>query len=122
MISPDELMGAINLRKNEDEHRGFWLDPRMRGHGYMTEACEAVTGFWFEVLKFPLLRVSKALENTASRRISERQGMRLVGTLERNYVCGCLPAELWEITAEEWRARKAGIHAIRAAGIDDEKV
>jgi hypothetical protein len=36
---------------------------------------------------------------------------------EREYVSGRLPAELWEITAEEWRARKAGI---QAAGTHDE--
>jgi ribosomal-protein-alanine N-acetyltransferase len=33
--------------------------------------------------------------------------MRVIATLERDYVCGRLPAELWEITAEEWRNWKA---------------
>jgi [ribosomal protein S5]-alanine N-acetyltransferase len=107
--SPGQLIGVINLRKNEDEHRGFWLDPLMQGQGYMTEACDAVTDFWFEVLKFPVMRVAKAFENRSSRRISERQGMRMIATVERDYVCGRLPAELWEITAEEWRARKGSI-------------
>jgi [ribosomal protein S5]-alanine N-acetyltransferase len=92
-ISPNELIGVINLRTNEDEHRGFWLDPRVRGQGYMTEACDAVTEFWFEVLKFPLMRVAKVVENTASRRISEKQGMKVTGAAERDYVCGRLPAE-----------------------------
>jgi RimJ/RimL family protein N-acetyltransferase len=109
---PGELIGVINLRSNEDEHRGFWLDPRVQGQGYMTEACDAVTHFWFEVLKFPLMRVAKALENTASQRISEKQGMRVNGAVERDYVCGRLPAEIWEITAEEWRARKARIRSV----------
>jgi [ribosomal protein S5]-alanine N-acetyltransferase len=104
--SMDELIGIINLRRNEEDHRGFWLDPRMQGQGYMTEACDAVTDYWFEELEFPVLRVAKALENVASRRISARQGMRVVASVERDYVCGRLPAEIWEITAEEWRARK----------------
>jgi RimJ/RimL family protein N-acetyltransferase len=115
---PGELIGVINLRSNEDEHRGFWLDPRVQGQGYMTEACDAVTHFWFEVLKFPLMRVAKALENTASQRISEKQGMRVNGAVERDYVCGRLPAEIWEITAEEWRARKA---RMQKAGTRDEQ-
>jgi [ribosomal protein S5]-alanine N-acetyltransferase len=115
---PGELIGVINLRSNEDEHRGFWLDPRVQGQGYMTEACDAVTHFWFEVLKFPLMRVAKALENTASQRISEEQGMRVNGAVERDYVCGRLPAEIWEITAEEWRARKA---RMQKAGTRDEQ-
>jgi [ribosomal protein S5]-alanine N-acetyltransferase len=110
--SPEHLIGVINLRSNEEEHRGFWLDPRMQRQGYMTEACDAVTDFWFEVLKFPVLRVGKAVENTGSRRISERQGMRRTAIVERDYVSGRLPAELWEITVEEWRARKARSQAV----------
>lgn len=104
--SPGELVGAIVLAKNDHENRGFWLDPSLHGQGYMTEACDAVTDFWFEVLKFPVLRVPKAIANAASRRISEKQGMRVIESTERDYVCGRLPSELWEITAEEWRARK----------------
>jgi len=32
--------------------------------------------------------------------------MRLVATEDRDYVSGRFPAEIQEITAEEWRARK----------------
>jgi [ribosomal protein S5]-alanine N-acetyltransferase len=32
--------------------------------------------------------------------------MRVVATVERDHVSGRLLAEIWEITAEEWRARK----------------
>ena len=90
--------------KNEDDNRGFWLGLPWQRKGLMTEACNAVTNYWFEVLQFPVLRVSKAAENTASRRISEKQGMRVIAIEERDYVCGRLPAEVWEITADEWRA------------------
>lgn len=72
----------------------------------MTEACDAVTDYWFEVLKFPVLRVPKAIANAGSRRISEKQGMRVIGTEDRDYVSGRLPSEIWEITAEEWRQHK----------------
>jgi [ribosomal protein S5]-alanine N-acetyltransferase len=105
--APEKIIGAISLRKNGYKNRGFWLDPSMHGQGYMTEASEVVTDFWFEVLKFLVLRVPKAVANTASRRISEKQGMRVIKRTESDYVCGRLPSELWEITAEEWRARKA---------------
>ena len=43
----------------------------------MTEACEAVTDFWFNTFKFPVLRVTKAVANVASSRISEKSGMRM---------------------------------------------
>ena len=71
----------------------------------MTEACEAVTDFWFNALKFPVLRVTKAVANVASSRISEKSGMRIVAMEERDYVSGRLPTEIWEIKAEEWNAR-----------------
>ena len=103
---PDKLIGSISLMKNENENRGFWLALPWHGQGLMTEACEAATGYWFDVLKFPVLRVPKAIANTASRRISEKQGMRVIAVEERDYVSGRLPSELWEITAEEWHAYK----------------
>jgi ribosomal-protein-alanine N-acetyltransferase len=102
---PDQLIGSISLIRGERENRGFWLGLPWHGQGLMTEAADAVTDFWFDVLQFPVLRVPKAIANTASRRISEKQGMRIVEVTERDYVCGRLPAEVWAITAEEWRAR-----------------
>jgi ribosomal-protein-alanine N-acetyltransferase len=72
----------------------------------MMEAADAVTDYWFEVLKFPLLRVPKAVGNRGSRRISEKQGMRVVAVVERDFVSGRFPSEIWEITVEEWRAHK----------------
>jgi RimJ/RimL family protein N-acetyltransferase len=65
-----------------------------------------VTAFWFAVLKQPVLRAPKAIANEASRRISVKQGMRIVSREERDYLIGRLPSEIWEITAEEWRARQ----------------
>jgi RimJ/RimL family protein N-acetyltransferase len=61
--------------------------------------------FWFEVLGFPVLRIPKAVANTASRRLSERAGMRVVAGGEGEFVSGRLPEELWELTAAAWRAR-----------------
>lgn len=104
--NPSLLIGSIGLTKKGNINRGFWIGEQWQGQGLMTEACDAVTEYWFNVLKFPVLRVPKAIANTASRRISERQGMRVIATEERGYVSGRLPTEIWEITAEEWNARK----------------
>ncbi len=104
--NPDQIIGLISLMRNENENRGFWMGSQWQGCGLMSEACDAVTEYWFETLKFPVLRAPKAIENSASRRISEKQGMRVIATEEHDYVCGRLPSETWEITAEKWRARK----------------
>jgi RimJ/RimL family protein N-acetyltransferase len=104
---PEQIIGSISLFRGSQDNRGFWLGPHWRGQGLMSEASVWVNDFWFSTLGFEVLRVSKAVGNTASRRISESQGMRLVGHGEKDYVCGHLPSEIWEITAEEWRAWKA---------------
>jgi len=103
---PARLIGIIGLMRDENNNRGFWLGLSWQGQGLMSEACAVVTDYWFDVLKFSRLRVPKAIANTASRRISEKQGMRIVATLERDYVSGRLPAEIWEITANEWHAHQ----------------
>jgi RimJ/RimL family protein N-acetyltransferase len=93
--------------RDEDNNRGFWLGLPWQKQGLMTEAVEVVTDYWFDELKFSTIRAPKAIANTASRRISEKTGMRVVAMEERDYVSGRLLSEIWEITAEEWRARRA---------------
>jgi len=105
--SSERMIGIVSLMKGETNNRGFWIGLPWQGQGLMTEACEVVTDYWFNTLKFPVLRAPKAIANTASRRISERQGMCVVATEERDYVCGRLLSEIWEITADEWNARRA---------------
>lgn len=99
-------IGAIHLRRGPNNNRGFWMGIPWQGRGLMTEAVEAVNNYWFDVLGMNVLRVPKAVDNVASRRISEKTGMRMVGTEMRDYVSGQLLSEIWEITAEEWRARR----------------
>jgi ribosomal-protein-alanine N-acetyltransferase len=101
--APEQIIGSISLYTGEN-NRGFWLAPAWQRHGLMTEAVIAVNDYWFDVLKFPVLRVPKAVANVTSRRISEKTGMRVIATGEGHYVCGRLPSETWEITQEEWHA------------------
>lgn len=104
----DQIIGSISLMTSHNKNRGFWMGSHWQGRGLMSEACDAVTNYWFDVLKFPVLRAPKAMENAASRRISEKQGMRVIRSETRDYVSGRLPGEIWEITAEEWCKRKLG--------------
>jgi RimJ/RimL family protein N-acetyltransferase len=103
--APERLIGMITLRDKPDDNRGLWLDPAWQGQGLMVEACSAATEYWFETLQRPVLRALKAAANLRSRRISERDGMRLIDTREHDYVSGRLLSEVWEITREEWRKR-----------------
>ena len=101
---PGQLIGCVSLMKKENHNRGFWLGLPWQRKGLMSEAVEAVTDYWFNTLGFSVMRAPKAVANTASRRISEKSGMRVVAVEERDYVSGRLPTEIWEITAEEWRS------------------
>ncbi len=103
---PARLIGSISLMKGDNNNRGSWLGTPWQGRGLMSEACDVVTDYWFDALKFSVLRAPKAVTNRASRRISEKHGMRVVATQERDFVSGRLPTETWEITAEEWQARR----------------
>jgi RimJ/RimL family protein N-acetyltransferase len=109
--SPEQHIGAISLHKAKPDNRGFWLGLPWHGQGLMTEAVIAINDFWFDVLEFPVLRAPKAIGNLASRRISEKTGMRIVATEERDFVSGRLPCEIWEITAGEWHKARALLHA-----------
>ena len=104
--APDQLIGAISLMKAENNNRGFWMGLPWQRRGLMSEAVEVVTDYWFDELGFPALRAPKAIANTASRRISEKSGMRVVALEERDYVGGRFPTEIWEITAEDWRGHR----------------
>lgn len=108
---PDQLIGSIGVFTKQDNNRGFWLGLPWQRQGLMTEATEAVTDYWFNELGFPIMRVPKAVANVASRRLSEKNGMRLVEVIDKEYVSGRLPTEIWEITREEWLARSAGKRA-----------
>jgi RimJ/RimL family protein N-acetyltransferase len=52
--------------------------------------------------------------NHASRKVSEREGMRLVETQQGNFVSGPLLKEIWEMTREEWLEKKVavGVHRV----------
>jgi RimJ/RimL family protein N-acetyltransferase len=101
-------MGLICLYDVEDNNRGFWLAPGYQGQGFMREACNAATDYWFNALNMSVLRAPKAALNSRSKRISESSGMRLIRTEKKEYVSGLLESELWEITRDEWNARQAG--------------
>lgn len=113
--SPDHHIGSIALIKGESDNRGFWLGLPWQGQGLMTEAVAAVNDFWFDVLGFAVLRAPKAVGNLASRRISEKTGMHVVATEERDFVSGKLPCEIWEMTREEWHQRRETLRELRQA-------
>lgn len=106
--APDDLIGLICLYDVEDNNRGFWLAPEYQGQGFMREASNVATDYWFNTLNKTVLRAPKASLNVRSKRISDSSGMRLIKTEKKEYVSGLLDSELWEITRDEWNDRQVG--------------
>jgi len=79
-IDPIASIGFLHLKIGESHNRGFWLGPPPSGQGLMTEACAWANDFWFDVLGHQPFASAKAVANTASRRISLKHGMRVIGT------------------------------------------
>jgi GNAT superfamily N-acetyltransferase len=81
----EQLIGVISLTTKPAGNRGFWIDPAWQGQGLMTEASDAVTDYWFEVLHQPALSVPKAIargfaadlgEARDADRFARRKGLR----------------------------------------------
>ncbi|MBI1199436.1 MAG: GNAT family N-acetyltransferase [Phenylobacterium sp.] len=105
----DELRGRIDLwplPQDRRDMRGFWLDPLLHGQGLMTEAAEAVTAYAFDVLEWPFLYLTNAVENRASARVKEKQGAVEVGREPFSYVAGQGEKQVWLLTREAWLARQ----------------
>jgi RimJ/RimL family protein N-acetyltransferase len=60
---------------------GYWCRSRFQGQGYITEAVRGITVFGFEVLRARRLAIRCDSRNERSRRVAERVGYRLEGTL-----------------------------------------
>jgi RimJ/RimL family protein N-acetyltransferase len=99
---PERCIGSISLYDHPGNNRGFWLAPQWWGKGYIREACKVINAYWFQTLSRPVMQVPKAIANHASRKVSEREGMRKVGERDGHFVCGPMQVETWEMTRDEW--------------------
>ncbi|PPA70895.1 GNAT family N-acetyltransferase [Jeotgalibacillus proteolyticus] len=65
---------------------GYWIDSRMSGLGYMTEAVKGITDFAFTTLGARRIEIRCNSLNLKSRVIPEKLGYRLEGTLENHSI------------------------------------
>jgi RimJ/RimL family protein N-acetyltransferase len=110
----DLLMGVVNLFDfvgsgaggEAGEHQaelGYWTHPEARGQGVATRASALVLRHGFEDLSLRLVRAMVAVDNTGSRLVLERAGLRLWG-IEREAIqvrSGWVDAACYDIRADE---------------------
>jgi ribosomal-protein-alanine N-acetyltransferase len=79
------LIGNVGIRKeNAGDHQaelGYEVDPQFWGQGYASESARVVRDFGFQELGLHRIWANCLRENLASRRVLEKTGMRLEGTL-----------------------------------------
>jgi len=104
------LIGAVILFGHSREHRageiGYVLHPEHRGHGYATEATQAMLRLGFDELGLHRIVARLDARNTASVRVVERLGMRREAHFVSNeYLKGEWTDELvYALLEDEWRA------------------
>lgn len=65
---------------------GYWIRNQYSGKGYMTEAVNAITQYAFKQLNMKRVAITCGIDNLRSKKIPERLGFHLEGTLKANRV------------------------------------
>lgn len=81
----NQIIGAVNFvvnSKNDSVRVNYAIDNRFTGNGYMTEALMAVKTFSFDKIKVNRFEGGCAVENIASRKVMEKCGLVLEGTMK----------------------------------------
>jgi ribosomal-protein-serine acetyltransferase len=63
---------------------GYWVRDRFQGQGYVTEAVTAIADIAFDVLGARRVDIRMSTRNERSRRVAERAGFELEGTLRND--------------------------------------
>lgn len=87
-----EFIGSSGLHRiNWDIPKfeiGYWIDTRLSGKGYITEAAEGITDFAFKELNAKRVEIRCDSQNVRSRAIPEKLGYTLEGILKNDGISG----------------------------------
>lgn len=101
--------GAIGLEEislqNKRAKIGYWQSKTLQGRGNVTTAVRSILRYGFEDRFLNLIELRAAAENTKSRAIAERVGMRLDGVLrQREWLYDhYVDLASYTLLADEWR-------------------
>ena len=103
-------IGSAGLRPEPGSARGdlgLWIGVPYQGRGYGSEVVRLLLVEGFTVLCMEEMEASVIVGNLASRRVMERNAMRLDATLPGALIKRSRPVDLWRfaITREAWEAR-----------------
>jgi len=90
-------LGRVGLRLGEPgtAEVGYWVDPRARGRGVATTAVRAVCQWAVTAAGIELITWRCDAGNIASRRVAEKAGFRMEGTLRQRRVRDGVRVDEW---------------------------
>lgn len=115
LIAENRLIGNCGIRKPaasaSGAELGYEIEPDYWGHGYATEAAQAMLDMAFTDLHLDRVYASCIAENTASAHVLEKLGMSLEKRLRRQqWMKGRWWDELcYNILASDWQRRKQAL-------------
>jgi ribosomal-protein-serine acetyltransferase len=88
---------------------GCWLEPAGQGRGLITRSARHLIDWAVRVRGIHRIIWKTRPDNTASRNVAQRLGMRLDGVLRDEYLYGGVryDTEVWSLLAPEWLAPEA---------------
>ena len=101
---------GIHVRNGEDDREiGYWLRTNAVGHGYMSEAVEALTDEIFNVLPVSTVTIICDPLNVRSAAVPERLGFENTGIFPPKVITPDRTEDMiWRLTREAWHAAKRG--------------
>ncbi|NGZ83537.1 GNAT family N-acetyltransferase [Duganella aceris] len=82
------------------------FEPKLSGHGYVTEACRLLVDYLFNVHQYQRLELLSAPENVASVRVAQKCGFRAEGTMRQAFFINgrYQDVEIFSLLRPEWEA------------------
>lgn len=81
----DAIVGVVGYKSIQPDLKkveiGYWLSAKQQGKGIMTRACRALIQYAFSDLDMEKVEIAVAVENTPSRKVCERLGLKLEGVI-----------------------------------------
>jgi len=108
-----KLSGGTLFREWDNQHKvceiGVWLAPEVTGRGLITKAVSAMIDWVFQVRGMYRVEWRCAAGNEPSRKVAERLGMTLDGTLRQGFLHRGErhDVEVWSVLVTEWPARQS---------------
>jgi len=86
-LGKPDMIGSVSVAIGSHPQQlrmGYWLGVPFWGQGYMTDAARLASGFAFEHMSAVRIHAGVFVGNTGSRRVLEKNGFQLDGTLRCN--------------------------------------